>query len=36
MCLQTWKVHAQEIDRFDEDTYSELVERLDSLKDKAE
>ena len=36
MCLQTWKVHAQEIDRFDEDTYSELVEWLDSLKDKAE
>ena len=36
MCLQTWKVHAAEIDRFDEDTYNELVKRLDSLKDKSE
>lgn len=32
MCLQTWKMHALEIDRFDESTYQELVERLDSLK----
>jgi hypothetical protein len=36
MCLQTWKVHAKEIDQFDEDTYKELVQRLDSLKDKSE
>lgn len=36
MCLQTWKVHATEIDQFDEDTYNELVQRLDSLKDKSE
>ncbi len=34
MCLQTWKVHAEEIDQFDEDTYNELVQRLDRLKDK--
>jgi hypothetical protein len=36
MCLQTWKVHAQEIDQFDEDTYNQLVNRLESLKDKSE
>ncbi len=34
MCLQTWKMHAKEIDRFDEPTYQELVKRLDSLKEK--
>ena len=34
MCLQTWKMHAKEIDRFDESTYQELVKRLDSLKEK--
>ena len=34
MCLQTWKVHAQEIDQFDEDTYNELVQRLENLKEK--
>jgi hypothetical protein len=34
MCLQTWKVHAKEIDRFDESTYQELVKRLDDLKQK--
>ena len=33
MCLQTWKMHAKEIDRFDEPTYQELVKRLDSLKE---
>ncbi len=33
MCLQTWKVHAKEIDQFDEDTYLEFVKRLDSLKE---
>ncbi len=33
MCLQTWKVHATEIDRFDESAYQELVKRLDSLKE---
>jgi hypothetical protein len=36
MCLQTWKVHATEIDQFDENTYNELVKRLDELKDKSE
>lgn len=36
MCLQTWKMHATEIDQFDEDTYNALVKRLDSLKDKSE
>ena len=37
MCLQTWKVHASEIEPFDEETYNELVQRLDSLKEnKAE
>ena len=36
MCLQTWKVHASEIDQFDEDTYNELTQRLDSLKDMSE
>ena len=34
MCLQTWKMHAKEIDRFDESTYQELVKRLDDLKSK--
>ena len=34
MCLQTWKVHAKEIDRFDEPTYQELVKRINSLKEK--
>ena len=34
MCLQTWKMHAKEIDRFDESTYQEFVKRLDSLKEK--
>jgi len=34
MCLQTWKMHAKEIDRFDESTYQEFVERLRSLKEK--
>jgi transposase len=34
MCLQTWKMHAKEIDRFDESTYQELVKQLDSLKEK--
>jgi len=34
MCLQTWKVHAKEIDRLDESTYQELVKRLNSLKEK--
>ncbi len=28
MCLQTWKVHSQEIGLFDEDRYEELKERL--------
>ena len=34
MCLQTWKVHAQEIDQFDEDNYNELVQQLEDLKNK--
>jgi hypothetical protein len=34
MCLQTWQMHAKEIDRFDESTYQELVKRLSSLKEK--
>jgi hypothetical protein len=34
MCLQTWKMHAKEIDRFDESTYQEFVKRIDSLKEK--
>ena len=34
MCLQTWKMHAKEIDRFDETTYQELVKRVNSLKEK--
>ena len=34
MCLQTWKMHAKEIDRFDESAYQEFVTRLDSLKEK--
>jgi hypothetical protein len=33
MCLQTWKMHAKEIDRFDEATYQELVKRLKDLKE---
>ena len=33
MCLQTWKVHAQVIDQFDEDTYNELVQRIEELKE---
>ena len=34
ICLQTWKMHAKEIDRFDESTYQELVKRLNDLKEK--
>jgi hypothetical protein len=34
MCLQTWKMHAKEINRFDESTYQELVKRLNGLKEK--
>ena len=34
MCLQTWKMHAIEIDKYDEDTYHELIKQLDSLKKK--
>ena len=33
MCLQTWKVHAKEIDRFDESTYQELVKRVKDIKE---
>ena len=34
MCLQTWKMHAKEINQFDESTYQELVKRLNGLKEK--
>ena len=34
MCLQTWKMHAKEIDRYDEDTYQEFVKQLKDLKKK--
>ena len=34
MCLQTWKMHATEIDRFDESTYQELVNRLNEMKEE--
>ena len=34
MCLQTWKMHAKEIDMFDESTYQELVKRLSDIKVK--
>ena len=34
MCLQTWKMHAQEINLFDEPTYQELVQRLNGLKER--
>jgi hypothetical protein len=34
MCLQTWKMHAKEIDIFDESTYQELVKRLSDIKEK--
>ena len=33
ICLQTWKMHAQEIGIFDESTYQELVKRLNGLKE---
>ena len=36
MCLQTWKMHAKEIDRFDEPTYQELVKRIKALKEMKE
>lgn len=36
MCLQTWKIHAKEIDRYDESTYEKLAQRLKSLKEKNE
>lgn len=34
MCLQTWKIHAQEINRFDESVYQELIKRLNDMKEK--
>ena len=34
MCLQTWKMHATEIDRFDESTYQELIMRLNEMKEE--
>ena len=32
MCLQTWKMHAKEINMFDESTYQGFVKRLNGLK----
>ena len=34
MCLQTWKMHANEIGTFDEAIYQENLKRLNSLKEK--
>jgi len=34
MCLQTWKIHAKEIDKFDEPTYQELIKRLNDMKEQ--
>jgi hypothetical protein len=34
ICLQTWKMHAKEIEIFDESAYQELVQRLNSLKEQ--
>ena len=34
MCLQTWKMHAKEIERFDESTYQELIKRLNDMKEE--
>lgn len=34
MCLQTWKMHAKEINMFEESTYQEFVKRLNGLKEK--
>ncbi len=34
MCLQTWKIHAKEIDMFDESTYQELIKRLNDMKEQ--
>ncbi|MGD9183164.1 MAG: hypothetical protein PVG15_16900 [Desulfobacterales bacterium] len=34
MCLQTWKMHAQEIGIFDEPIYQELVKRLNDIKEQ--
>jgi hypothetical protein len=33
-CLQTWKMHAKEIDMFDESTYQELIKRLNDKKEQ--
>jgi hypothetical protein len=34
MCLQTWKMHADEIGEFDESKYQELIKQLDGLRQK--
>ena len=34
MCLQTWKIHAKEIDMFDDSTYQELIKRLNDMKEQ--
>ena len=34
MCLQTWKVHAEEIGRYDESIYQELANRIKALQEK--
>jgi hypothetical protein len=32
ICLQTWKVHASEIDAYDENIYAEMQQRLEQAK----
>ena len=34
MCLQTWKIHAKEIDMFDESTYQEFIKQLNDMKEQ--
>jgi hypothetical protein len=34
MCLQTWEMHAKEIEMFDESIYQELMKRLNDIKEK--
>ena len=34
MCLQAWKIHAKEIDMFDESTYQEFIKQLNDMKEQ--
>jgi len=34
MCLQTWKIHAKEIDVFDKSTYQEFIKQLNDMKEQ--